>query len=113
MSQILRTAYLECVIPAQNRQAFYSLLAEKDLFGFVLSRRWGRIGTKGRAGLRLRFPSAEETLKEFDKVLSLRLSHHYCVVEKTKRRLSYPLSCAYSERILSAAERQRGELFFY
>lgn len=38
--------------PARNRQRFYALDIERNLFGeWSLSRRWGRIGTHGQQRL--------------------------------------------------------------
>ena len=71
--------YLECKIPEKNRNAFYRLMAGKDLFGHKLIRSWGRIGTKEKIRLQERFPSQEEMTKTYRRILSIRLSHGYIV----------------------------------
>ena len=75
----LKTAYLECRIPERNRAAFYHLIAGRDLFGYILIRHWGRIGTKGQPKLRHRYKSESELLKDFQRVLKKRLRHRYRV----------------------------------
>lgn len=41
--------HLEQRQPDLNRQRFYAVAVEQDLFGqWLLLRRWGRIGTRGR-----------------------------------------------------------------
>lgn len=63
--------------PDRNMARFYSLAVESDLFGTILARRrWGRIGTVGRA-LCIAHPTAEEAWLE---VRSL---------ERAKRRRGY------------------------
>ena len=73
----LKQAYFECVIPKKNRNAFYHLVAGRDLFGFILVRRWGRIGTKGQPRLKSRFNTREEMMLEFKQVIKKRLAHQY------------------------------------
>jgi len=73
----IKNIYLECRIPEQNRAAFYRLIACRDLFGLILIRHWGRIGTKGQPILRHRFKTESELMKEFDRVLNKRIQHQY------------------------------------
>lgn len=41
--------HLEQRRPELNRQRFYAVAVERDLFGhWLVLRRWGRIGTRGR-----------------------------------------------------------------
>ncbi|EKD41057.1 MAG: hypothetical protein ACD_74C00069G0018 [uncultured bacterium] len=75
--QIIKLAYLECVIPSLNRRAFYLIQAEIDLYGFMLIRKWGRIGTKGSRPLKIRFQNKEDLMKEFGRVLTIRFSRKY------------------------------------
>lgn len=75
--QILKLAYLECIIPSLNRRAFYLIQAEVDLYGLMLVRRWGRIGTKGSRPLKVRFENKEDLLAEFARVLKVRFSRKY------------------------------------
>lgn len=75
--QIIRLAYLECVIPSLNRRAFYLIQAEIDLYGFMLIRKWGRIGTKGSRPLKIRFQNKEDLLEAFEHILGIRFSHKY------------------------------------
>lgn len=73
----LKSAHLECIIPERNRAAFYHMVAGRDLFGLVLIRHWGRIGTKGQPKLTVRFPLQEKMMQEFDRVMKKRLYHQY------------------------------------
>lgn len=73
----LKTAYLECRIPEKNRAAFYHLIAGRDLFGYILVRHWGRIGTKGQPKLQHRFITEDDLMKGFQQVLKKRLKHRY------------------------------------
>lgn len=75
--QIIRLAYFECVIPSKNRRAFYLIQAEMDLYGFMLIRKWGRIGTKGSRPLKIRFQSKEDLMEAFGRILDLRFSRKY------------------------------------
>lgn len=82
--QILKLAYLECIIPSMNRRAFYLIQAEVDLYGFMLIRKWGRIGTKGRRPLKVRFENKEDLLAEFARVLKVRFSRKYILRKQIK-----------------------------
>ncbi len=75
--KIIKKKDLECRIPEKNRNAFYTIIAGRDLFGWLLVRHWGRIGTKGQPKLRKRFSTEEEIRCEFDRVIEKRYSHHY------------------------------------
>jgi len=78
-----KKAYFECLIPSSNRRAFYHLVAGRDLFGPLLIRYWGRIGTKGQPKLRVRFSSQEKMMNEFDRVTKKRLAHQYKLIQKS------------------------------
>ena len=52
LSLPLESLALRRIDPARNMARFYCLAVERDLFGrVVLVRRWGRLGTAGRARL--------------------------------------------------------------
>jgi len=74
-----KAAYLECRIPEKNRAAFYNLVAGRDLFGLILIRHWGRIGTRGQPKLKQRFESEKEMMREFDRIMCCRFKHGYSV----------------------------------
>ena len=76
-------SYYVCIIPDRNKRAFYELFAGKDLFGFVLTRRWGRIGTRGQPKIKQRFIEETEMLKEYKRVHRERVKHGYIQVDKT------------------------------
>ena len=65
---ILKRQHFECIIPELNKKAFYDIIAGHDLFGYILIRRWGRIGTKGQPHMRQRFRNKKEMLGAFEKV---------------------------------------------
>lgn len=76
-------SYYVCIIPDRNKKAFYELFAGKDLFGFVLIRRWGRIGTRGQPKIKQRFIEETAMLKEYKRVHRERMKHGYIQVDKT------------------------------
>jgi len=78
----LENTYLECRIPEKNKEAFYQIIAGHDLFGLVLIRHWGRIGTKGQPKLKSRFESEDELMREYLRVLKTRFKHRYLPVER-------------------------------
>jgi len=82
--QILKSAYLECIVPAQNRRAFYLIQAELDMYGFLLIRQWGRIGTRGQRPLKIRFQDKRDLLEEFNRVLRIRVSHKYILRKESE-----------------------------
>ena len=69
---IIEQGHLECRIPENNRHAFYTIIAGRDLFGWILVRHCGRIDTKGQPKLRKRFATELETRCEFDRLLEKR-----------------------------------------
>ena len=73
----IESVYLECRIPERNRSAFYHLVAGRDLFGLILIRHWGRIGTRGQPKLKYRFDSEEKMMREFRRILQVRYRHGY------------------------------------
>lgn len=97
-----KKTYFECVIPERNKRAFYELIGGQDLFGYVLIRRWGRIGTKGQPVMRQRFSCESEMLQEFHRVQKRRLKREYASVPekescgeialKNSRRLKFSAS---------------------
>ncbi|OGR05986.1 MAG: hypothetical protein A2511_16630 [Deltaproteobacteria bacterium RIFOXYD12_FULL_50_9] len=81
--QIIKSAYLECIVPSQNRRAFYLIQAELDMYGFLLVRQWGRIGTRGQRPLKIRFQDKQNLLEEFGRVLKIRISHKYVLQKES------------------------------
>ena len=79
---IHRQENFECIIPERNKSAFYLMVAGRDLFGYILIRRWGRIGTKGHPKLQMRFTSEEDLSKEYHRVRNERLKRDYGVVSR-------------------------------
>ena len=69
----------ECVIPEQNKSAFYELATGRDLFGFVLLRCFGRIGGRGRC-LKTRFATETAMLAARDSLQEKRLKRGYIPV---------------------------------
>lgn len=69
--------YFECVIPERNKRAFYNLIAGRDLFGCIVIRHWGRIGTRGQPKLTQRFLDEGAMMKEFERVRKERFKHQY------------------------------------
>lgn len=84
--------YFECVIQTKNRFAFYELIAGRDLFGFIVVKRWGRIGTKGQPLNTKRFSNKTAMMKEFDRVYKKRIKHKY------KPNMSKKQAHPYAER---------------
>ena len=79
---IHRQEYFKCVIPERNKSAFYLMIAGRDLFGYILIRRWGRIGTKGQPRLQMRFTTEEDLFEEYNRVRKERLKREYRVVSR-------------------------------
>jgi len=73
--------YFVCIIPQKNKFAFYELIAARDLFGFIVVRHWGRIGTKGQPAKQQRFADEHGMMKEFDRVYRERIGHKYIPVQ--------------------------------
>lgn len=99
-----RQEYFECIIPERNKSAFYLLVAGRDLFGYILLRRWGRIGTRGQPKLQMRFTTEEDLFKEYDRVRKERLKREYRVIprlvtDKEKGNKKYSFLQEYSNRI--------------
>jgi len=74
---LINKTYFECVIPERNKRAFYEIVAGRDLFGFIVFRRWGRIGTKGHPKMQQRFTNETEMRMEYSRVCSERIKHGY------------------------------------
>ena len=69
--------YVERIDPAQNMARFYTLAIEPTLFGTPrLLRRWGRIGTHGRA-MTHHFEREEDAVRLFLELLRERRAHGY------------------------------------
>ena len=81
--------YFECIIPTENRYAFYELIAGRDLFGFIVVKRWGRIGTKGQPLKTIRFSNKMAMREEFDRVYKERIKHKYKPKMLKKQAPSY------------------------
>ncbi|BCO09296.1 hypothetical protein GF1_16720 [Desulfolithobacter dissulfuricans] len=73
----LEQAYFECVIPEKNRKAFYYVVAGRDLFSYVLIRKWGRIGSRGHPGMKKRYLSKSDMFGDYNRVVKKRLKHEY------------------------------------
>jgi len=73
-------AHFECIDPARNKRAFYTLSAERGLFCFVLTRCWGRIGGRGQRLTKL-FASETEMLREYQRLHKKRLQRNYILVD--------------------------------
>lgn len=73
--------HLISVNPEQNRNRFYSIIMEHDLFGFSITRCWGRIGTKGKM-ITKNFGTIELAEKEIKRLLRVREIHGYQTVTK-------------------------------
>ncbi len=56
--------HVERIDPARNMARFYALSIEPCLFGVALVRRWGRIGTGGRAQVEP-MASEQEAVRRF------------------------------------------------
>lgn len=68
--------YLTSIDPEQNRRRFYSITMQPALFGFSLTKHWGRIGTKGKK-LTSTFDSMDRTNEEIKRLLQVREKHGY------------------------------------
>lgn len=79
---ITQKTYFECIIPEQNKRAFYELIAGQDLFGYIIIRYWGRLDTKGQPPKQQRFSHKEDMLKEYNRVLKERIKHCYIPISK-------------------------------
>ncbi len=77
-----KKAYYECIVPERNKRAFYELVAGKDLFGFVMIRRWGRIPGRGTCK-RQDFREKEEMLKEYEHIHRKRIKYEYVHPERS------------------------------
>jgi predicted DNA-binding WGR domain protein len=80
-------SYYVCIIPDRNKKAFYELFAGKDLFGFILIRRWGRISTKGQPGKKQRFHKQMGMLKEYERIRQERINRGYVQVNQTYHKI--------------------------
>ncbi len=80
-------SYHVCIIPDENKKAFYEIFAGKDLFGFILIRRWGRIGTKGQPGKKQRFLEEIGMVKEYERIRQERIKHGYLEVNQTFHKI--------------------------
>lgn len=77
---VMQSVRMVCRIPEINRDAFYNMRIMPDLFGLVLIRHWGRIGTRGRLQ-KTRFANQTALAREFNRLLRLRLRHQYTIYE--------------------------------
>lgn len=78
-----KRTYFECIIPERNKHTFYELVAGRDLFGYVVIRRWGRIDTKGQPRKRQRFQEEQDMMKEYKRIHNERIKHQYVPVRRT------------------------------
>lgn len=93
--------YFECIIPKNNRYAFYELIAGRDLFGFIVVRRWGRIGTRGQPLKQQRFTDKTAMMQEFDRVYKERIKHEY---KQTCTKTRYAPLISPKRRVLCCGE---------
>jgi len=76
----ITTTRFECVDQARNKKAFYMLSIERGLFCFMLVRRWGRIGRRGRS-LSKCFLCETDILREYKRLHRKRLQRGYTLAE--------------------------------
>ncbi|SHO52027.1 WGR domain-containing protein [Desulfopila aestuarii] len=81
-----KRTYFECIIPEENRRAFYEITIGQDLFGYIIIRHWGRIGTKGQPKKQQRFVEEDEMLIEFERLYNERVKHQYVPRLRKKRK---------------------------
>ena len=77
MTAIPRHLYTERLDASRNMARFYALSIEPTLFGDVcLTRRWGRIGTRGQMKA-MSFAHEEEALAQFARIQRQKASRGY------------------------------------
>ncbi len=77
MTALPRHLYTERRDAARNMARFYALSIEPTLFGDVcLTRRWGRIGTRGQMKA-MSFAGEEEALAQFARIQRQKASRGY------------------------------------
>lgn len=70
---------LKSVKPDENRYRYYTMFVQQSLFGgFLLTKNWGRIGSKGRTAV-AGFSSMKDLEKEVALILRTRQRHGYIV----------------------------------
>lgn len=89
---VVKEAYFRCIIPGENRDAFYELRLVRDRNGFALHRRWGRIGTKGQRATPENFIDLEAARQGFERIKRIRLHHRYQLVQEWPKEMSKPLA---------------------
>ena len=81
---VAKYVYFECTIPEKNKQAFYELTVTRDLFGYTITRHWGRLGTKGQPKKVQHFSREEDMEKEFERICRKRILHHYTPIARRR-----------------------------
>ncbi|HBT97753.1 MAG TPA: WGR domain-containing protein [Desulfobulbaceae bacterium] len=74
------TTRFECIDPAKNKKAFYTLSTGHGLFCFMLIRCWGRIGGRGHR-LTKCFASEAEMLLEYERLCRKRRQRRYSLTD--------------------------------
>lgn len=73
-------AHLRCIDPARNKQRFYRMSVQRNLFGeWVLMREWGRIGRAGRLKLE-HFGNSTKALRALNEMIHLKQKRGYRTV---------------------------------
>ena len=74
--------YLECRDLEKNKHRFYHLTVQSSLFGtFILTRTWGRIGSKRPRELHQEFADEETMVREVQRILPIRQRHGYLLIQ--------------------------------
>ncbi len=85
MQESERKIHIRKINPACNMRRFYALSIERDLFGnYLLVRRWGRIGTKGRMRVET-FRAMENAEQRFETWKAAKLARGYSPPESADR----------------------------
>ena len=82
---VVKEAYFRCIIPEENRSAFYELRLIRCRDGYVLHRKWGRIGTSGQRSEPEEYRDLESATGGFERVKRIRLRHNYRLVQEWPR----------------------------
>jgi predicted DNA-binding WGR domain protein len=73
--------YLECKNPEQNKYRFYRMTVQRSLFGnLILTRSWGRIGSKRPREIHKEFADADTLMREVRRILTVRQRHGYRLI---------------------------------
>jgi predicted DNA-binding WGR domain protein len=73
--------YLEFKNPVKNQYRFYRMTVQRSLFGnLILTRTWGRIGSKQPREIHQEFADADTLMREFRWILTVRQRHGYQLI---------------------------------